>query len=549
MAENGTERASPACFLSERHLYAASESAMSSPFDLRIAVIGAGNTTRERAPSLPSWRPPCMGGLGTALALAKKGFKNIDVYENASNLGFVGAGIQTAPNMARILDRLGCWKDVLKGSTQVKGSSIRPIASYVEGSTNEELSRVPMPNIEQLYGYPHCTGHRSDLAGAMYSACKRESAIKFHFGTPLIEVTGFSPKPTFRVQPRNAEPYTVRVDVLLAADGIKSLTRTAVLAASGVSGEEAETEQAAYRIMLQREDMEKDPELLELIDSDYVIRWIGEKRHIIAYPVADKTIYNLSTTQPDKNFASAPSATYTTRGDKSVMLDVFGDFCPLVQKMLNLVPEGEVCEWRLRMHKQLPTWTHGSVALLGDACHPTLPHLSQGAAMAIEDGAVLAEVLSLAPDAKPETVARCLKVFELSRKEWCTSLVELAYFSGRTLHLGEGKAKEERDKQFAQAKANGEGAVPDKWASPEVQKMIYSNDCVANVQRDFDELFAKAAELSNGSCENGTNGAPKLEEREGATPVPENIAATATADSLKKAKMDSAGQNGTAQTA
>jgi len=66
-----------------------------------------------------------MGGLGTALSLAKKGFKNIDVFETASNLGFVGAGIQTAPNMVRILDRLGCWPEIEKDATKVAGSSIR----------------------------------------------------------------------------------------------------------------------------------------------------------------------------------------------------------------------------------------------------------------------------------------------------------------------------------------------------------------------------------------------------------------------------------------
>ncbi len=76
--------------------------------DLRIAIIGAG-----------------MGGLGTALALAKNGFKNISVYESASNLGFVGAGIQMAPNMGRILDRLGCWSEIEQESTRVTGSSIR----------------------------------------------------------------------------------------------------------------------------------------------------------------------------------------------------------------------------------------------------------------------------------------------------------------------------------------------------------------------------------------------------------------------------------------
>ena len=66
-----------------------------------------------------------MGGLGAALSLAKKGFRNISVYETASDLGFVGAGLQMAPNMARILDRLGCWESIVKTTTNIKGSSIR----------------------------------------------------------------------------------------------------------------------------------------------------------------------------------------------------------------------------------------------------------------------------------------------------------------------------------------------------------------------------------------------------------------------------------------
>ncbi|SPN97562.1 related to salicylate hydroxylase [Cephalotrichum gorgonifer] len=462
---NGVELSSPTCFVGERDLHV-DAARPSDVRDLNIAIIGAG-----------------MGGLGCALSLAKKGFKNINVYETASGLGFVGAGIQMAPNMVRILDRLGCWESIEKTATVVSGSSIR------QGSTNEELARVPMPNIKELYGYPHTADHRSLLSDGMYQGCRKESAIKFHFATAMTEITSLEGQPTFRVQPRGSEPYTVKADLLLACDGIKSETRNAILKAAGAEGVEAETGQAAYRIMLKREDMEHDPEMKALIDSDEVVRWIGEKRHIIAYSVSDHSIYNLSTTQPDKNFAAAPSATYTTRGDKSVMMDVFGDFCPLVHRMLDLVPEGEVCEWRLRMHEALPTWTHGRAALLGDACHPTLPHLSQGSAMAIEDGAVVAEVLALAPDTKPETLARCLKVYELARKEWCTRLVELAAFSGRTLHLGEGKAKEERDRQFAEAKARGEGVVPDKWASPEVQKMIFSNDCVENIRRDFDELY------------------------------------------------------------
>lgn len=371
-----------------------------------------------------------------------------------------------------------------------------------EGSTNVELAHVEMPDIADKYGYPHCTGHRSHLAGGMYDGCKKEPAITFHFATAVSSIDSFGPEASFTAKPRDGAPYSVAADVIIAADGIKSLTRSAMLEANGEDFSEADTGQAAYRIMLKREDMAKDPEMIELLDRDCVVRWIGEKKHIIAYPVADKTIYNLSSAQPDSNFAQGISATYTTKGSKSAMLEVFETFCPLVHRMLDLVPDGEVCEWKLRQHKPLSTWSKGSVALLGDACHPTLPHLSQGAGMAIEDGAVIAEVFSRLPDHKPETINRALKTYELLRKDRTTTLVDLAAYSGRQLHLGEGKAKEERDKQFQEFK-DKKSTVPDKWASPDVQKMIYGFDCAQEAADNFDEVFASTAP-TNGT--NGTNG-------------------------------------------
>ena len=363
-----------------------------------------------------------------------------------------------------------------------------------------------MPDIAEKYGYPHCTGHRSSLAGGLYNGCKAEPAIKFHFSTALEAIESFAPKPKITLKPRDGDAFTLEVDVLLGADGIKSTTRNDMLAELGLVAEEADTGQAAYRIMLNRSDMADDAELLALLDSDLVVRWIGERRHIIAYPVANKTIYNLSTAQPDDRFAAAPSATYTTRGSKAAMLEVYGDFCPLVHRMLNMVPEGEVCEWRLRQHKELATWVHGGVALLGDACHPTLPHLSQGAAMAIEDGAVVAEVLSLVPAsaagsaaATADALHRCLMVYERLRKRRTTTLVDLAAFSGRALHLGEGKTKEERDRQFAEHK-DKKGAIPDKWASPDVQAMIYSHDCVQHARENFDEFYRQTANDEKGEA-------------------------------------------------
>jgi salicylate hydroxylase len=173
------------------------------------------------------------------------------------------------------------------------------------------------------------------------------------------------------------------------------------------------------------------------------------------------------------------------------MLEVFKDFCPRVQRMLNLVPDGEVCEWKLRVHEPLPTWTCNTIALVGDACHPTLPHLNQGAAQAVEDGAAIAVALDMCPSSSPEDIARALKVYERVRKDRAYLLVDLAAQSGRALHLGEGQAKEERDRAFAAVK--GGGKVPDKWADADVQKTIYSFDPAKETGERFEQFFREAS--------------------------------------------------------
>ena len=127
----------------------------------------------------------------------------------------------------------------------------------------------------------------------------------------------------------------------------------------------------------------------------------------------------------------------------------------------------------------------GSVALVGDACHPTLPHLAQGAAQAIEDAVVLGVILSRLADASNDSIHKALRVYEKVRKERAETLVELAAQSGRVLHLGEGKAEEERDRQFAALKS-GKGPVPDKWADATVQKMVYGFDAAKAANEIFD---------------------------------------------------------------
>ena len=215
----------------------------------------------------------------------------------------------------------------------------------IDGASDKELGHVDLTYVRSTYTYPHMVGHRSSLAGALYEGCVRESkTIHFNFSTTLTSIESFGPKPSFTIQTRSGETSQVTCDILLAADGVKSQIRDAMLAAQNISAKIIDTGQAAYRIMLTRQQLSHDPELLALLDAEAVTRWIGAKRHIIAYPVSNNQVYNISTLQPDSNFADAPSATYTTKGSKRQMLDVFGDFCPRIARMLDLVPEGEVCK-------------------------------------------------------------------------------------------------------------------------------------------------------------------------------------------------------------
>ncbi|PBP21195.1 Salicylate 1-monooxygenase [Diplocarpon rosae] len=184
-----------------------------------------------------------------------------------------------------------------------------------EGATDRELAHVQLDYIAETYGYPHMVGHRSSLAGGLYEGCRAEKAITFHFATSLLQVDAWSARARFTAQPRDGEPYTVEADVVLAADGIKSNARRDMLQALNIDAAIVDTNQAAYRIMITRDQAAHDPELLELMDSERVVRWIGEKRHLIAYPISSHTIYNISTTQPDVNFAVGPSETAETLVD------------------------------------------------------------------------------------------------------------------------------------------------------------------------------------------------------------------------------------------
>lgn len=429
---------------------------------LRIAVVGAG-----------------VAGLCTALALARVGFKHVDIYEGAAHFGEIGAGIQVAPNMSAVLERLGVLEAVTRDSVALAGIHIRRC------TTNEVLSASSFAHLQQAYRYPQMVCHRADLSRTLYEACLATDVVQLHFDSRLCDVDFAGTR--FCIASGNEKTWH-EADVLLAADGVKSVARARMLALTNQVDYAEDTGQAAYRVLLTREQMSTDPELLDLLESDLSHRWTGLGRMIITYPIAAHNVYNVVTTHPDTHFASAPSSAWTSYGSRKEMLETYEAYCPTVQKLLQLVRQDQVCEWKLRVHAPLDTWVAGCIALVGDACHPTLPHLAQGAAQAVEDAAVLATVLARI-ESKDE-VPKAMRLYEILRKDRAEWLVEAAANSSKNLLQTDKSELEARDRLFANSHETGRN--PDYYADKEVQRLIFSHDCVNEVYERWEELWPGA---------------------------------------------------------
>jgi salicylate hydroxylase len=205
-----------------------------------------------------------------------------------------------------------------------------------------------------------------------------------------------------------AEGAWLDVDVVIAADGIRSKTRAAMMAKLGAVDEgrsrvaprcatlsarpAEETGDAAYRIVIPRAKFEGRPELLKILDEPVAQRIMGPHGHIMAYPLRNHEVYNMILAHPARE---GMKESWTSVGPRALMDEFYASWSPTVRGLLGLVDDEDIPEWPLRIHKPLASWVEGRVALMGDACHPTLPYVAQGAAQAVEDAAVLAVVLSL----------------------------------------------------------------------------------------------------------------------------------------------------------
>ncbi|KAL2797743.1 hypothetical protein BJX66DRAFT_81521 [Aspergillus keveii] len=363
----------------------------------------------------------------------------------------VGAGIQVSPNMLRLFDRWGVSPLIHAKDVALERIHVR---RWQDGSL---LGTMP---VNKTFGQ-QVVIHRADLHNALIEKALELENVELRVDSHVANVDFDSTTVTL------TNGTVVGADIIIAADGIKSALRDYLL------GEDASkpmaTGDAAYRIMLTRSVMENDPELKRLIEVPEATRWLGPERHLIAYPVRNHELYNIVLLHPDRH---GIEESWTTKGSKQRMVDDYEGWDPIVTKLIDLVPDDEVLEWKLCLHPPLKTWIKGSVALVGDACHPMLPYVAQGAAQAVEDAAALGIVLSKI--ASKQEIPLALKAYEKSRRERAETVQQSGSLNRITLHLPDGPEQLARDQQFRASLTGGEN--PDKWSDRKTQEFLWGWD-------------------------------------------------------------------------
>ncbi|HET7377618.1 MAG TPA: FAD-dependent monooxygenase [Anaerolineae bacterium] len=302
-----------------------------------------------------------IGGLGAALSLFRAGF-DVQVYEQAHALREVGAGIQVSPNASRVLHGLGL-------ADKLAELGVRPGAHHQRRwDDGRTLQKTPLGDaVIEAFGFPHYQSHRADVLSMLIAAFPAE---RLHIGHRLVAFTD-------RGDCVNAEfenGKRITTDALIGADGIHSTVRKLLFGPANPHF----TGCVAYRGLI---PVERIKHLNVEVNAQ---RWLGAGKHIVIYYVAAKRLLNFVGVI-DQNTWTGES--WTDRGDVKDLRAAFADWDPNLRAIIETIDETFI--WGLFDRTPLPRWSVGRVTLLGDAAHPMLPFMAQGAAQALEDGVSL----------------------------------------------------------------------------------------------------------------------------------------------------------------
>jgi 3-hydroxybenzoate 6-monooxygenase len=310
-----------------------------------------------------------LGGAAAALALGRKGFR-VQLIEQAPEFGVIGYGIQLGPNVFPMFDRLGVTDAVLAHA--IKPKAILMVDS-VDGGVIARIATGAA--FERRFRRPYVVIHRVDLHTALLDACGANDNVEL---VPLTEIVSCEDLGG-RVRLTTVDNAAIEGAAVVGADGLRSTIRKQMLQ----EGEPRTIGYVAHRTIVPMRDLTFE------VDRDDVVLWSGPGFHIVHYPLRQHTLFNVVTVF--KTLNAQPSDTESPHPD---LAHVYRDSHPTMRAlwaMMDLSHRG----WVSSDRDPIRHWSRGRVTLLGDAAHPTLQTLAQGACMAIEDAVCLAELAAL----------------------------------------------------------------------------------------------------------------------------------------------------------
>ncbi len=316
-----------------------------------------------------------IGGLITAYCLAHHGIP-VRLFEQSAEFKEVGAGIQLGPNIFRALEKVGL-KDAVLADAHVP-----PAQEMRDALTGKLVTRIPLGDeFKARFGQPYAVTHRADILATFLKACQSSKLIQLETSRRVDGYADHGDHVTVTLN--NGE--TVRGRALIGCDGMWSHIRERIVG----DGKPRVSGHIAYRAVLRKEQVPED-----LWRPD-VILWAGPRTHFVHYPLRRGELYNLVAVFHSDHYEEG----WNAEGSKEVMWQHFKIQVPQVLRMLERIETWRM--WVLCDREPVKDWTKGNVTLLGDAAHPMLQYLAQGACMATEDAVVLADQVAAQPDNLP----------------------------------------------------------------------------------------------------------------------------------------------------
>jgi len=346
-----------------------------------------------------------IGGIATALALAEHGIAST-VYERRAEFPEEGAGIQIGPNGTRILQHLGV------AGALAEVAATPGVLSVREARSGRELAHLPLGSwIAQRHGSPYWTTHRKDLHRALRQRAEAEPRIELRTGVEIASFTGDGET----VRAVTADGEVVSTGVLVCADGLWSGLRGSIDPAVRPEPDG----KAAFRSVIPAVDLPSE------LTPNAVHIWLAPRSHIVHYPVnAGRDIALVVITDDERS-----SRDWDRSASASTVLEKVSALARPVRDLVAKAHDWRC--WSLHTMPQPARWSSRRAVLLGDAAHPVLPFLAQGAVMALEDAVTLASSLSR----RPGDVESALATYESARRQRVQRVADASRRNGRIYHM------------------------------------------------------------------------------------------------------------------